>query len=99
MVKDIKAEALEAKGLYRRAAARWTEVMLMCSDDNEREWIKRRCDMCLERVRRLPVKPECYSALHTAAADTQHRMGIAQPDGSAFRQYGRSSSGNGKKTR
>ena len=27
MIHDSKAEDLEAKGLYRRAAARWGEVM------------------------------------------------------------------------
>ncbi|HAU8194321.1 TPA: PerC family transcriptional regulator, partial [Escherichia coli] len=27
MIKDSKAEELEAKGLYRRAAARWADVM------------------------------------------------------------------------
>jgi hypothetical protein len=28
MVNDSKAEELEAKGLYRRAATRWQEVMM-----------------------------------------------------------------------
>ncbi|EIL3118977.1 PerC family transcriptional regulator, partial [Escherichia coli] len=28
MLKDDKAEKLELMGLYRRAATRWTEVML-----------------------------------------------------------------------
>ncbi|HCS1414010.1 TPA: PerC family transcriptional regulator, partial [Shigella dysenteriae] len=28
MIRDRKAEELESKGLYRRAAARWMEVML-----------------------------------------------------------------------
>ncbi|MFU7965715.1 PerC family transcriptional regulator, partial [Escherichia coli] len=27
MIRDRKAEELESKGLYRRAAARWAEVM------------------------------------------------------------------------
>ena len=56
MVNDSKAEALEAKGLYRRAAARWMEVMLLCTEDDDREWIKRRRETCLENVKRPPVR-------------------------------------------
>ena len=37
MVKDSKAEELEAKGLYRRAAARWMDVMNRCAEDGDRE--------------------------------------------------------------
>ncbi|MBT0974128.1 PerC family transcriptional regulator, partial [Salmonella enterica subsp. enterica serovar 1,4,[5],12:i:-] len=39
MIRDRKAEELESKGLYRRAAARWMEVMLLCTEDDDREWI------------------------------------------------------------
>ncbi len=66
MVNDSKAEALEAKGLYRRAATRWM-------------------DECLHKVRRPPARAEGFGSLHTAAKETQHRMGIAQPNGEAFR--------------
>lgn len=85
MVKDTKAESLEAKGLYRRAAARWSEVMRQCVEDDEREWLKRRCDECLEKVKRPPARVEDFGGLHKAAKETQHRMGIAQPNGEAFR--------------
>ena len=74
MVNDSKAEDLEAKGLYRRAAARWMEVMLLCTEDDDREWIKRR--------------RETFGDLHKAVTETQHRMGIAQPNGNAFRLNG-----------
>ncbi|HAW5768682.1 TPA: PerC family transcriptional regulator, partial [Escherichia coli] len=37
MIHDSKAEELEAKGLYRRAAARWAEVMQLVNTDKERE--------------------------------------------------------------
>lgn len=78
MVKDSKAEALEAKGLYRRAASRWMDVMVMCTEDDDREWIKQRHDWCLEAVKRPPVKLDDYGDLHKAATETQLRMGIAQ---------------------
>ena len=85
MVNDSKAEELEAKGLYRRAAARWMEVMLLCTEDDNREWIKRRRETCLENVKRPPVKAEDFGDLHKAVTETQHRMGIAQNNGEAFR--------------
>ncbi|HBU7752412.1 TPA: PerC family transcriptional regulator, partial [Klebsiella pneumoniae] len=52
MVNDSKAEALEAKGLYRRAATRWMEVMNHCAEDEVRDWVRRRMDECLQKVRR-----------------------------------------------
>ncbi|EFA7870418.1 PerC family transcriptional regulator, partial [Escherichia coli] len=36
MVHDRIAEELEAKGFYRRAAARWGEVMQLVQTDKER---------------------------------------------------------------
>nr|WP_249541386.1 PerC family transcriptional regulator [Escherichia coli] len=66
MVNDSKAEDLEAKGLYRRAAARWMEVMLLCTEDDDLEWIKRRRETCLENVKRPPVKVEDFGDLHKA---------------------------------
>ena len=36
-MKDSKAEELEARGLYRRAAQRWLEVMLMSHDRNDQD--------------------------------------------------------------
>ncbi|WP_416413861.1 PerC family transcriptional regulator [Pantoea sp. App145] len=37
MIKDTKAEELESKGLYRRAAQCWGEVVKKCQTDTERE--------------------------------------------------------------
>ncbi len=85
LVRDSKAEALEEKGLYRRAAARWMEVMQLCTDDGAREWIMRHREACLEKVKRPPIKADDFGDLHKAAKETQHRMGIAQPNGDAFR--------------
>ncbi|MEF4069356.1 PerC family transcriptional regulator [Escherichia coli] len=53
-----------------------------------REWIKRRRETCLENVKRPPVKVEDFGDLHKAVTETQHRMGIAQPNGNAFRLNG-----------
>ncbi|WP_240510065.1 PerC family transcriptional regulator, partial [Salmonella enterica] len=84
-----KAEALEAQGLYRRAATRWQEVMMLCAEDDDREWVKQRRDTCLTNVKRTPVKTADYGDLHKAVTETQHRMGIARPNGEAFRLKGK----------
>lgn len=89
MVNDSKAEALEAKGLYRRAATRWMEVMNHCAEDEARDWVRRRMDECLQKVRRPPARPDSYHGLSEAATQTQYRMGIAQPHGGAFRLKGK----------
>ena len=88
MIRDRKAEELESKGLYRRAAARWMEVMLLRTEDDDREWIKRRRETCLENVKRPPVKVEEFGDLHKAVTESQQRLGIAHPHGNAFRFNG-----------
>ena len=55
MVKDSKAEALEAKGLYRRAASRWLEVMAQCTEDDDRDWIIRHREECMHKVSKPAV--------------------------------------------
>ena len=82
------AESLEAKGLYRRAANRWGELMRQNYDDNGREQLKRRMDNCLDMVKRPPVRPETFGDVKAAATAAQERMGIAQPKGEAFRLKG-----------
>lgn len=37
MVNDKNAEELEAKGLYRRAASRWLEVLNQCDTEFGRD--------------------------------------------------------------
>ncbi len=85
MVNDSKAEALEAKGLYRRAATRWMEVMNHCAEDEARDWVRRRTFWRHSSMRRPPARVEDFGGLHKAAKETQRRMGIAQPNGEAFR--------------
>lgn len=48
---DSKAEALEARGLYRRAAVRWLEVMMLCTEDDDRLQAKRHRERCLKLIR------------------------------------------------
>jgi len=85
IVNDSKAEALEVKGLYRRAATRLIDVMWCCTEDDERDWVRQRRDDCLHKVRRPPAREEDYCGLYKSVKETQHRMGIAQPNGEAFR--------------
>ncbi|EAA4080444.1 PerC family transcriptional regulator [Salmonella enterica subsp. salamae] len=89
MVKDKKAEELESKGLYRRAAARWAEVMSLSNNERDRDWIAAHRKECLDKIRRPPARSEDFGDLHKAARETQHRMGIAQPNGEAFRLKGK----------
>ena len=90
MIHDKKAEELEDKGLYRRAAERWSVVMRQSEDDNDREWARRRSETCLKKSRRLPAQVDSYRGLREAAIETQRRMGIEKSRTEAFRLlYGR----------
>ncbi|MEH5143184.1 PerC family transcriptional regulator [Enterobacter cloacae] len=84
MLKDEIAESLEAKGLYRRASARWSEVMHLCVNDIERSEARRRRDLCVKLLKKTPPEPENFSGLHRAACETQRRMGITEPRGIRF---------------
>ncbi len=85
MIRDKRAEELESRGLYRRAAARWADIMAKCAGDEEWKQAKRRHEACLRRSKRPEVKPDIFCDLHKAVRETQHRMGIARPGGEAFR--------------
>lgn len=43
MVSDAVAERLEEAGLWRRAAARWLDVMQHCDTEAQREWVSQCC--------------------------------------------------------
>lgn len=85
MVNDKKAEELEAKGLYRRAASRWLEVFDQCDTESGREWLRNRRNECLAKRVRRAVVIESFGDVTRAAGHTQRRMGIARPGGEAFR--------------
>lgn len=84
MVKDKRAEALEEAGLFRRAAARWLEIFSVCSI-KEQEWIVRRRNACLARVKMKAAKKDNFSDVARAASALQKKMGIDRPCGRAFR--------------
>ncbi|PWI81099.1 PerC family transcriptional regulator [Enterobacter sp. CGMCC 5087] len=91
-IHDMVAEKLENAGLWRRAAARWLEVMQLCKTDTEREQARRRRNQCLASVSRpAPEGKLGIHAINRAASRTQERMGISQPDGAAFRTLPKSS--------
>ncbi|HAX5210420.1 TPA: PerC family transcriptional regulator [Escherichia coli] len=91
MIHDSKAEALEARGLYRRAAARWAEVIMLVDTDREREEAAKRRSECI-RKSRPPAPPEKLSAaeLKEALRRTQKIMGMEDIQKRVWRSYQRS---------
>lgn len=73
VMSDAVAEALEAAGLYRRAARRWLEVLDRCRDCDERAWLATRRSQCLEKARKSEPKAEYLGEVCQAASDTQKR--------------------------
>ncbi|ENX4473375.1 PerC family transcriptional regulator [Enterobacter roggenkampii] len=89
MISDAVAERLEEEGLWRRAAARWLEVMQHCDTDAQREWVSQKRRECYARIE-LPVAERLnIHAMNQAASAAQEKMGISQPDGQAFRMKSR----------
>ncbi|PLR32669.1 PerC family transcriptional regulator [Chimaeribacter coloradensis] len=85
MVNDKKAEELEAKGLYRRAASRWLEVFDQCDTETRRDWLRNRRNECLVKRVRRAVVIDSFGDVTRAAADTPRRMGLDKPGGETFR--------------
>lgn len=91
MVEDKVAKKLEQAGLWRRAAARWLDVMLSCDTDEQRDVARRRRNQCLLNVSRpVPEGKLDVRAINRAARRMQEQMGISQPDGAAFRMQPKS---------
>ena len=88
MVRDEKAEKLEHAGLYRRAACRWLDVLKTCKEEHEREWIVSHRAEIQAKVKPVTAGTDNFSDVTRAATATQHRMGIAKPNGQAFRIKG-----------
>ena len=86
MIRDRKAEELESKGLYRRAAARWMEVMLLCTEDDDREWINRRSE-CIRKAARPPATTDRFGDLRQAVKRTHSALGMDEEARGYFRRY------------
>lgn len=76
MVHDRIAEELEAKGFYRRASARWGEVMLLVETDKEREHITMRRLECCRKSTRPALGPDNFSDIKKAADRVYAEMGL-----------------------
>ncbi|MDR1845010.1 MAG: PerC family transcriptional regulator [Citrobacter amalonaticus] len=88
MVNDTIAEKLEARGLWRRATARWLDVMQHCATDAQREWLSRRRRYCLSMLSSpRPDNKLDIGAINRAATATQEAMGIGYDKGIEFRHY------------
>lgn len=60
MISELKAEELEAKGLFRRAASRWLEVFDKCDTEAGCKWLRNRRNECLaKRVRPAVLIDTC----------------------------------------
>ena len=94
VLRDSKAEELENRGLYRRAAARWTEVMLLVDSDTEREQAAKRRSECIRKVARPPVMADNFGALKEAVNRTHAWMGMEDAGKSVWRNYPKQSGDN-----
>ncbi|HHZ6049229.1 TPA: PerC family transcriptional regulator, partial [Escherichia coli] len=63
MIHDSKAEALEARGLYRRAAERWAEVIMLANDDKAREQAAKRRAECIHKAARPPARQDNFGEM------------------------------------
>ena len=87
MIHDSKAEALEARGLYRRAAARWAEVIMLANDDKAREQAAKRRAECIHKAARPPARQDNFGEMRKTISRAHAGMGLHQPNGEAFRKY------------
>ena len=87
MIHDSKTEALEARGLYRRAAERWAEVIMLANGDKAREQAAKRRAECIRKAARPPAKQDNFGEMRETISRAHAGMGLHQPNGKAFRKY------------
>ncbi|EPO6052019.1 PerC family transcriptional regulator, partial [Escherichia coli] len=76
-ISDATAEELESRGLWRRAARRWQDVMITLEKDSHRQLAVMRARECIRKAKR-PI-PESRIDIHTvrkAADRTIQKMGL-----------------------
>ncbi|EHL6350084.1 TPA: PerC family transcriptional regulator [Escherichia coli] len=76
MIADSVAQKLEERGLWRRAATRWGEVLVNVETDKEREEAARRRAICITKCRRMPEQFVAFGDVKRAADRTLKEMGI-----------------------
>ncbi|WP_059225650.1 PerC family transcriptional regulator [Escherichia albertii] len=82
---DKKAEELEAKGFYRRAASRWADVIPRLTNDVDRKLAAERRALCINRSRTSPVKTDTYREIGMKISQACKEMGLIDRD--RFRNY------------
>ncbi|EDS4115540.1 PerC family transcriptional regulator [Salmonella enterica subsp. enterica serovar Braenderup] len=92
MIHDSKAEALEARGLYRRAAARWAEVITLARGDRALEQAAKRRAECIHKAARPPARLDNFGKMREAISRAHTGMGLHKPSGEAFRKYSKNCS-------
>lgn len=80
-VEDFTAEKLENSGLWRRAAARWLDVMQSEGlSDAQRDWVRQRRNHCLSCVpRRRRADRVDFAAISRGVKAAEARMGLISP--------------------
>ncbi|KLF28695.1 hypothetical protein YA29_16340 [Klebsiella aerogenes] len=75
LVKNKKAEELEKKGLWRRAATHWLTTMQQCHTSEEQDWVRRRRNYCLSKITKRKHSNLDIRELNQAASLVLQQMG------------------------
>ena len=87
-ISDATAEKLESRGLWRRAARRWQDVMITLQEDRHRELAAMRARECIRKAKR-PIPENRYDvhAIRRAADRTIQQMGLPSLTDEIWRDY------------
>ncbi|MGE9543936.1 PerC family transcriptional regulator [Escherichia coli] len=77
MFRDKKAEELESKGLWRRAAQRWLELSLVIhKTESEKRYFTERYKYCLSMVNPPRREKHDFGEIKKAINETSKAMGL-----------------------